>query len=104
MVVSCPGFLPTIVAHRLRRYSPNIDVLAENAQDRIPGISPIEAKADGKASAPAPIMVLARFETEDWIVAWPCFSNGGSGGDERRGVRRETWRDRCERDDEGVAP
>lgn len=69
LVVSCPGFLPTIVAHRLSRYSPNIEVPAENAQDRIPGISPIEANADGKARAPAPIMVLAKFETEDWIVA-----------------------------------
>lgn len=46
-----------------------MEVLAENRHDRIPGISPIEANADGKARAPAPIMVLARFDTDDWIVA-----------------------------------
>lgn len=67
-----------------------MDVPAENAQDKIPGINPIEANAEGNASAPAPIMVLAKFDTEDWIVACPCFSSGGSGGDERRGVLRDT--------------
>lgn len=79
-------------------------MLAENRQDKIPGISPIEAKAEGKARAPAPIIVLAKFETDDRIVAWPCSASGGVGGAERRGVRLETCRDRCVRDDVGVAP
>jgi hypothetical protein len=104
-VVSCPGFLPTIVAHRLSKYSPKIDVDAENKQENIPGIRPIEAKADGKARAPAPIIVLAKLETDDTIVACPSGTSGGVGDMVRRGVRRDTWRERGVRDDEpGVAP
>jgi len=103
-VVSCPGFLPTIVAHRLNKYNPNIEVDAEKAQDRIPGIRPMEANADGNARAPAPIMVFARLETDDTIVACPSGASAGDGDFDRRGVRRETCLERGVRVDEGVAP
>jgi hypothetical protein len=93
-VVSCPGFLPTIVAHLLNKYNPNIEVHAENAHDSIPGINPIDAKADGKARAPAPIMVFAKFETDEITVACPSGASGGVGAADRRGVRRDTCRDR----------
>ena len=96
--------MPTIVAHRLRRYNPNIEVDAEKAQDRIPGISPIEANADGKARAPAPIMVFAKLDTDDTIVACPSGASAGDGDFDRRGVRRDTCLERGVRDDEGVAP
>jgi hypothetical protein len=93
-----------MVAHRLKRYNPNIDVEAEKAQESIPGISPMEANADGKAKAPAPIMVFAKLETDDTIVACPSGASAGDGDFDRRGVRRETCLERGVRDDEGVAP
>ena len=97
--------MPIIVAQRLKRYKPNIDVEAEKAQDSIPGIRPMDANAEGKARAPAPIMVFARFETDDTIVACPSGASRGSSGDfERLCVRLETCRDRCVLDEEGVAP
>jgi hypothetical protein len=93
-----------MVAQRLKRYKPNIEVEAEKAQENIPGIRPMDAKADGNARAPAPIIVLARFETEDVIVACPPGTSGDSGDFERRGVRRDTCRERGVRVEEGVAP
>lgn len=42
---------------------------AENMHEMIPGIRPMLANADGNASAPDPIMVLARFENEDRMDA-----------------------------------
>jgi hypothetical protein len=39
-------------------------VQAENRQDTMPGMRPMLANAEGKASAPLPIIVLARFEKE----------------------------------------
>lgn len=64
-----PGRLPTIVAHRLSRYSPNREVHPEKAQLMMPGIRPIDANAEGKARAPAPMIVLARFDTEERMDA-----------------------------------
>jgi len=81
-----------------------MEVDAENAQDSIPGISPIEANAEGKAKAPAPMIVLVKLETDDTIVACPSGASVGSGDFERRGVRRETCLERGVRDVEGVAP
>lgn len=43
----------------------------------MPGIKPIAAKAEGKASAPAPMTVLARLVTEDRTVACPSYLTGG---------------------------
>ena len=81
-----------------------MEVDAENKQESIPGMRPMDAKADGKARAPAPIMVLARLETDDTIVACPSGTSGGVGGMDRRGVRRDTCRERGVRDEVGVAP
>lgn len=44
-------------------------VHAENMHDTAAGINPMLAKAEGKASAPLPIMVLARFEKEESTLA-----------------------------------
>jgi hypothetical protein len=103
-VPSCPGFLPTMVAHRLSKYNPKIEVLAENKHEMIPGMRPIEAKAEGKANAPAPIIVFARLETDETIVACPSGISGGDGAADLRGVRRETCRDRWDLVEPGVAP
>jgi len=40
-------------------------------QDTMPGTSPMDANADGKARAPAPITVLVRLTTDDVTVACP---------------------------------
>lgn len=68
---SSPGRVPTMVAHLLKRYSPNIAVTPENAQERIPGNKPIAAKALGKARAPAPRIVLLRLLTDEMTEACP---------------------------------
>jgi hypothetical protein len=68
---SSPGAVPTTAAHRLSRYSPKMLVRPENRHEITPGMSPIAAKALGNAKAPAPMMVLARLTTEEWIEAMP---------------------------------
>jgi hypothetical protein len=68
---SSPGLVPTTAAHRLRRYSPKMLVDPEKRHEMTPGMRPMAANALGKASAPAPMMVLARLTTDEWIEAMP---------------------------------
>lgn len=61
---SSPGRWPTSSAHRLRSQRPKVAVLAEKRHDTMPLTMPMLANAAGKASAPEPMIVLARLDTE----------------------------------------
>jgi hypothetical protein len=61
--------VPTTVAHLLSKYRPKAVIDALKTHDTAPGINPMDANAEGKASAPAPMTVLVRLTTEDFTDA-----------------------------------
>lgn len=66
---SSPGRVPTCRAHRDSSQRPKAAVVADVKHETIPGIRPILANAAGKASAPEPTIVFAKFENEESTLA-----------------------------------